>query len=258
MVLPFGITAAGLANAGTFLSGASSFLGALGIGGKQKRGPSAEDMISAQKLADITSMDTKMELSKKYGIHPLTMLGMPSASNGGFFMDGARPKKGIDLEAMGQGIDRMANVGRSNVQRELDKLALEQAQLSNDYLRVQIAGAQKAIATSGATVPFSGASGGAAGLVDIVPDQQISKNPKDKGLTAGKHAAFRVYDLGNGLQMEAPASDEGWAEAIGEMPWWYKHPKMMEALSKRHAPWAHEKKVSKKWAAPWDPRRYKK
>ena len=232
-------TPTGIAAAGSFLSGASSFLGGFGIGGGEKR-PRYQDSLNAQMWAQRNQVNTAMELSKKHGIHPLTMLGMPSAGSPSAYIEGS---KGPDLNAMGQGIDRMANAGRSDTQRKLDELALEQATLSNDYLRVQIAGAQKAIAQTGATIPYG--SKGLAGsvsprlpldrsdLVEVVKDQEITKNPNDTGRTAGQHAAYRDYDIGYGHTVTMPYNEEGWAEAIGELPLFYKYPKMAEVLMKR-------------------------
>lgn len=248
-----------LAAAGTFLSGASSFLGGLGIGGGEKR-PRYRDALEAQMWAQRNHVNTAMELSKKHKIHPLTMLGMPSVGSPTAYVPGS---SGPDLNAMGQGIDRMANAGRSDIQRKLDELALEQASLSNDYLRVQIAGAQKAIAQSGATVPYG--SKGLAGvsssrlpldandLVEVLKDEQIAKDPKDTGSTAGTHAGYMTIDLGNGHTAKVPKTDESWAEAIGELPFWYKYPKMAEIVSKRF----HGEYIRKPLNE-WSDRHYKK
>lgn len=267
-----------LANVGGFMSGASSFLGGLGIGGGQKTprfsptikawglDPKQNNLTDLTRHQIMTDIGAKMGASKKYGIHPLSMLGLPSTSQGASaYVDGG--SSGVDLNAMGQGIDRMANVGRSQVQRKLDELALEQATLSNDYLRVQIAGAQKAISQSGQTIPLdnsdpSGNNDARLPLkhlpgVNVVADKQTAKNPRDSGSTAGKHAGFMTIDLGDGQYAEVPKTDEGWAEAIGELPMFYKYPKMAEIMIKRWAPAFTKKKYSKKYLAPWDPRRWK-
>lgn len=248
------------------ISGGTQILGGL-FGGKSKKGPSPEEQIALNRMAQIGEFDTKMELSKKHGIHPLTMLGAPAYSGPSIQMNGAKEKPGVDFNALGQGIDRLANVGRNQTQRKLDELALEQASLSNDYLRVQIAGAQKAITQSGASAPFGNmdSSGNASPLLPIRPnssvrvvkDEQITKNSSDSGKTAGNHAGFMTLDLGGGYTAEVPKSDE-WAESIGEMPVWYKYPKIAEIAGKRTAHKIREKKYSKKWLAPWDPRKYKK
>lgn len=149
------ITAAGVAAAGSFLSGASSFLGGLGIGGGEKR-PRYRDALQAQMYATGNDIDTKIKKAKEHGIHPLTMLGVPGVNAPSAYVPG---NKGPDLNAMGQGIDRMANFGRTQLSREIDEANLEQVKLSNDFMRVQIAGAQQAIAKSGQTPPLSSGVG---------------------------------------------------------------------------------------------------
>ena len=264
-----------IATVGSALSGASSFLGGLGFGKKEKKGPSMEEQLAAQRQHQMTfDLDRPSWIragAEKAGLHPLAVMGISPASGPSYSLEGGR-SKGVDLEAMGQGIDRMANAGRTQVQRKLDELALEQAELSNDYLRVQIAGAQKAISRSGATIPLDSAdtSGNASPLfvprnrlVEVVKDQQTTKNPKDSGVTAGNHSGFMTIDLGNGRTAEVPKSDD-WAESIGEMPWLYKWGKMTEIMGKRFGAKHQvrervtEKKYSKKYLAPWDPRRWKK
>lgn len=245
---------ASMAAAGTFMSGASSFLGGLGIGGGEKRpryqpyykamlGPEAPKKYNGatmNSMIDQISFDGRMQSAAKHGLHPLTVLGVPtSGSSPTAYLPGS---SGPDLNAMGQGIDRMANAGRSQVQRKLDELNLEHATLSNDYLRVQIAGAQKAISRSGATIPLDGTSptgnnsprlslASTAG-VSVVNDEQTAKSSKDSGTTAGNHAAMMKLDLGNGMTAEVPKSDQ-WAESLGELPIWYAWPKMAEIAAKR-------------------------
>lgn len=178
MPLPFGITAAGLANTGTFLSGASSFLSGLGIGGD--KGPGTMEQINNAKAMTSGTIDSHwastMGNAKKYGIHPLAALGVSPASGPAVYQDG----KGIDLNAMGQGIDRMANAGRSSTQRTLDALAVENAKLSNDYMRVQIAGAQKALLSTGATPRMY--SGYGPDLIDGQPNSgpSVKLNPAEE------------------------------------------------------------------------------
>lgn len=190
-----------MASIGSFMSGAGSFLGGLGIGGKQKRPsyrpymkamglPKGASLVDAQKLQIQGDFDARMAAAQKHGLHPLTALGVStSQASPTAYLPGS---SGPDLNAMGQGIDRMANVGRSGLQRQLDELALEQAKLSNDYLKVQIAGAQKAIASTGATpamgsVAGSGDDGYRAGhLNDTLKSWKSDKVGIEDGL-APKH-----------------------------------------------------------------------
>lgn len=154
MALP-ALTAAGVASAGTFLSGASSFLSGLGIGGGEKR-PRYRDALNAQKYATGNDIDVKIAKAKEHGLHPLTTLGLPSVGAPSAYVPGS---KGPDLNAMGQGIDRMANAGRTQLQRELDEAQLEQVKLSNDFIKVQTAGAQQAIANTSKIPPMNSGVG---------------------------------------------------------------------------------------------------
>ena len=89
-----------------------------------------------------------VKAGKEHGLHATALLGV-QPSGGGSFSAGYDTKPDPDFASMGQGIARAANAYRTGVQRKLDDLALEKAQLSNDYLKVQIAGAQKAITNTG-------------------------------------------------------------------------------------------------------------
>lgn len=260
----------------TIASAGSSILSAFGFGKKQKKGPSIEEQLAAQRASqqqlDLERPSWIRQGAEKAGLHPLAVMGISPASGGSFFLDGGQQKQGVDFNALGQGIDRAANAYRTSTQRKLDELALEQAQLSNDYLRTQIAGAQQAIVRSGQAVPLdpirdTGDSSGVSSRLSlgsdgrrvvINPDKQVASAVSDTGRSAGKHPSFMTIDLGNGMTAEVPRTDDAWGESIGEMPIWYKHPKMAEILSKRHLPKLWEKKYSKKWLAPWDKRRWQK
>jgi hypothetical protein len=226
-----------LASIGSFASGLGSIASAFGLGKDDGPGfmTQLNDQRRAQHKLNMGQYNDIIKGSEMLGLHKSAMLGIPT-NNG--MTASYNSNNGFDFEALGQGVDRAANAGRTGVQRKLDDLAVEHAQLSNDYLAIQIAGAKKAI-TGTAAVPSLGR--GSNRLVDgmnsdkisIVPDEVISKNSKDTGRSAGSHAAFKMYDLGYGQTMEAPMNDEGWAEAIGELPLWYKYPKMAEAVAKR-------------------------
>ena len=145
----------GLSGLGSFASGIGSLAGAFG-GGGQSAGRALSSQVEAQKGLNkylaTNSPSWAVQGAKAAGLHPLTVLGQ-SPSAGPITSTSSNNKP--DLAALGQGIDRALNAGRSETQRKLDTLALEKAQLSNDYLRTQIAGAQKAINNSGSTVPLT-------------------------------------------------------------------------------------------------------
>lgn len=148
----------------TIASAGSKILSSFGFGGSKKdKTPSIEEQLQAQRASqrelDVERPSWIRQGAEKAGLHPLAVMGISPASGGNFYLDGGQEKKGVDFNALGQGIDRLANVSRTQRQKELDDLAVEQAKLSNDYLRVQIAGAQKAIATTGQTVSYGSGAG---------------------------------------------------------------------------------------------------
>lgn len=213
----------GAAGIGSLLSGASSFLGGLGIGGSKEPKPIGQKHLRQFARQAITDhWDSTMASAKKHGIHPLAALGVNPAS--GPMIPQQSGSRGIDLAQMGQGIDRAANAGRSAVQRKLDALALEQAQLSNDYLRVQIAGAQKAISNTASSVPLS--AGDRAYLVDgqsnsglePVASRSVAGLKSDKGLEAAETPAFKRINLGGGRSMVIPSPELSGAIEDAGMP----------------------------------------
>jgi hypothetical protein len=146
-------TPAGISAAGSFASGLGSIASAFGLGGND--GPSFRTQLNDSIVAQNEHMHygalRAIRSGKQLGLNPLTLLGKSPIN--GFTAQYNSPQKGPDLEALGQGIDRAANAGRSMIQRKLDEEALEHARLQNDYLKTQIAGSQIAIANTGATVP---------------------------------------------------------------------------------------------------------
>jgi hypothetical protein len=179
---------------------------------------------------------------KEYGLHPLSLLGVqPVGGNTSTYVDGGA--NNVDMAQLGQGIDRALNSGRTQTQKRLDELALEKAELSNDYLEVQIAGAKRSIANSGAspTLGNKGLSGSTSSklplsssdLVELVKDQEVTSKLNRKDTTAGNHPAWSDYKTGR-MKTRLPKADGGWAEAIGELPIWYKYPKMAEILYKTY------------------------
>ena len=243
------VTFANLASIGSFASGLGSFASGLGIGGN--KGPGAREirnhtinaLTDQAKINNYDALAYRAEFARDHGLHKLAVLGVPPGNASAHFQAGGNDRT-LDLAQMGQGVDRALNAGRAGIQRKLDDLALEKAQLSNDYIRAQIANSQAAAAKTASTIPvgnrgLDGASSDRlplqpSDLVDIVKDRQITKNPNDTGRTAGNHSGFMELDLGGGVTAEVPITDGGsWAEAIGELPFFYKYPKMAEIMGKR-------------------------
>lgn len=165
--------------------------------------------------------------ARKYGIHPSVALGInptiqPAYQKGA--PDGNNDT-GRVVNEIGQGVARSVAVSQNSAQRRLADLEIENAELQNDYLKVQIAGSQRAITNHALPPP-----------VEIVPDIQTISRKNDSGKTAGDHPAFKNWDVGRGRTVEAPWSDEGFAESLEGLPWPYTYAKMMEAFIKRKTP----------------------
>ena len=247
------------------IAGIASGIGSLasGFGLGSSKGPKAADVFDWQKKWEkkkaLDGPSWLVKGAKKAGLSPLAVLGTqpigsPTVSVGG-------SDNSFNPAEIGQGVSRALNAGRSAVERKMDDLLLEKAQLENDFLKTQIAGSVRAITNTGGTVPISSSpSTGTGGNVVVVPDTQVSKDKNDSGRTAGTHAAMSVYDLGNGQTIELPYSEEGPSESLESIPWPFNILKWAELGYKRnwkHTPsgWAHSytKKLQKKY-----PNTYKK
>lgn len=142
----------------TTIGAIASGVGSLASSIFGNKGPSPEEQINhnlnyERKRLDLVeglTIPTRVAAARKAGLHPLSALGV-SPSSGSIGINYDQPS-GPDFEALGQGIDRALSVGKNATEKRLDQLALEKAQLENDYLRTQIAGSQKAILDS-ASVP---------------------------------------------------------------------------------------------------------
>ncbi len=202
-----------------------------------KKGPSADDLKVMERQSIMNRTKAYKDAGAKHGFHPLALMGnIPTSSYSSYLPDqGRKFSKSADLVSdLGQGVARAVAVGKNSAQRRLDDLAIENAELSNDYLQVQIAGAQRALTNQALPPP-----------VEIIPDLQTAGRSGDTGKTAGDHPAFKSWDMGKGREMELPWSDEGIAESMEGLPWPYAYAKMVELLFKRKADkfwWSKHKK----------------
>lgn len=152
-----------LGTIGSVASGLGSLASGLGLGGKgsnwkgMRSGYEMQREYSNYAAQDALTNEKRRlrHLQKDIGLHPLSVVGTGNSYSAPSVSVGGSSDNGVNFAEMGQGVDRAVNAGRSAVQRKLDELALEKAQLSNDYLRTQIAGSQKALLAnnSGAVPP---------------------------------------------------------------------------------------------------------
>lgn len=205
---------------------ASSLLNNVFSGGS-KKGPSMKDQIGIQGDLTWDQLQTRHRFGEKYGIHPLVMMGI-NPSSGGLV-----PQNYDTGGIKGQNLGRAMAAGiQGYQQKQLSQLAVERARLENELLKTQITNINRSPGTAqvqaATNIPGQG-------QVQITPPEQFTKKPGDSGTIAGKHASFKDYDQGKGLKVNAPYSEEGMTEALGETPVWYRYPKWVEIVFKRTA-----------------------
>lgn len=119
----------GLSGVGNFLSGFGGAVSSL-FGGKQKRGPGPEDLMATQLKYEDKSFERLWERAKRFGIHPLAMMGAPS-SGGGISFSGNSPSDPSFGERLGQaGVDigRAMSAGLTSTEKLQERLLLAQIQ----------------------------------------------------------------------------------------------------------------------------------
>jgi hypothetical protein len=232
---------------GAIAAGVGKLASGFGIGSKKK---SLKSQLYAQqevqRYQDIHRPRDIVDGAKLAGLHPLAVLGLNPVGGSATVSS----SDGFDPASIGQGVDRALNVGKDKMQRELDALTLEKAKLENDYLRTQVAGSVQRLKSTAQTPAYNSntpVTGVNSQRVEVLRDQEIAKDYLDTGRTAGNHASFKKYALGNGQSANLPYSQDGWAEGLGELPFWYKHPKMAEVLYKRHYKKTPGYWIAKKW-----------
>lgn len=241
MALPFALPT--LASAASTAGNIGSIISAFGGIGKSlgfgNSGPSRKEVFNTGLAEQDKATDRHFEragvIGKKYNLSRLTVLGHTPQQMS--YQAGTDQQPDFNPEALGQNIDRIKQVASSSMERKMSDLALENQTLQNDYLRTQIAGAQKAInhqALPPAQNIYTPAGKSNQSRVEMLSDQQILSKKNDSGKTAGQHPLFKDWDVGGGQTVEAPWSDEGFAESLEGLPLPYRYMKMAEALYKRN------------------------
>lgn len=163
---------------------------------------------SIDALGNQIQFDGLMKSADKHGLHPLSVIGSGQQYNAPASYVGGNDY-GVDLQAMGQGVDRAVNAGRDKIQRQLDELALEKAQLSNDYLRTQIAGSQKALLSTSnvpsvGMVNSSGVPGSTSDRISNVASTSVSHKKGNAGLEAAASPMWKKFNLDNDTSIYLP------------------------------------------------------
>lgn len=205
------------AGAQVFSSLAPSIFGDEGPGFMEQRNHNATMMRDQSYNNNYLALKHRMNAANDFGLHPLTALGAQPVGSATASIT-SPTRNSPDFEAMGQGIDRALNYGRTQVQRELDDLALEKAKLSNDYLKVQIAGARQSIAnhapitslphpSDGNTVPSSFSprlSRSGSDGVDRIKSDAVAHVSGDRSLEAGSSPMWKRFYIDNDRYINLP------------------------------------------------------
>jgi hypothetical protein len=208
----------------SLVSAGSSLLGGV-FGKKKKRGPSWQDQLTMQRQATRQEFALMDQMSKKYKIHPLAMMGSQLPQLSTVYQSEGGSNMGQNIA---QSISKGASTyftGKAN--KEMNDLALERAELENELLRSQI--------TSINNPATAGSAYSNDQRVLNVPDENVRRSEKEPGLTAGSEnppPAGKRFTVGNTpygeVYITLPAS--GQADEYGEV---YGAIKGLEYLAKR-------------------------
>lgn len=113
----------------SLISAGSKILGGA-LGGRSKRGPSFEDQLIMRSRALDKDVASKIRVGQKFGIHPLTMLGVQSpyqltgsaSTSGGSRMDNL----GEAIASAGTDLSRSVKAPMSNAEKLQERLLLAQ------------------------------------------------------------------------------------------------------------------------------------
>ncbi|MBX2833764.1 MAG: hypothetical protein KTR28_02210 [Micavibrio sp.] len=216
----------GVANTGSLWMPAISAFSKSGKNKGQKPANQFQWQYDKDKEFAQNAIQWRVNDAKQAGLHPLSALGQsPAMSNSASYIQS--PEKGVDFHALGQGIDRAANAGRNQTQRELDNLRLERAKLENDYLKTQIAGSAQAITNSGKTTPAQAPSTiSGQGRTRSLPADVIASAINDVSREAGSinsYAFTKPTRTGVGLVPSKQMKERIEDDFIGQLLWHLEH-----------------------------------
>jgi hypothetical protein len=243
MVLQQSRNIAGVISAATGIptidQGGGIFGKAFGFG-KKKKGPTRQQLRNMA-LGDMyASIHGKAAYTKqaaeKYGYHPLTLLGAGTPQISAPVYSGGDDSS----SSMGQNIAEAVAKGASQyitgkAQKKANDLALENAALQNELLKAQITSINNPAKAGSAYSNDQRVLDETNPKVDVVNDENVTRNDKERGLTAGSEnppPAGKRFTVGNTpygeVYITLPPS--GQADEYGEV---YGAIKGLEYLAKR-------------------------
>lgn len=197
----------------------------------------------------------KMDDARAAGLHPVAALGgtgsmySPSAAVSGQF---TADKPGfVTRQSSGSGLDgqntlRAEMAAKTDVEKEMEALALRRGQLQNALLEGQVAAQWSSVMGQppGTPGPVSiGPRPAPVGAIKVEPSKVTSRQPGHSGMEAGSTPAGKSFDLGGGLKIALPsqAASESFesmgplsaplAMTIGAARRWWHGPETQPSLS---------------------------
>lgn len=172
----------------------------------------------------------KMDDARAAGLHPVAALGgsgslyAPSAAVSGQLTADkpsfiARTSTGSGLD--GQNTLRAEMATKTDVEKQMEALALRRGQLQNALLEGQVAAQWSSVMGQPPGNPAPSAVGRSVapvGAIKIEPSKVTSRDPNNSMLEAGSTPAAKSFDLGGGLKIALPsqAASESF-ETMGPM-----------------------------------------
>lgn len=159
----------------------------------------------------------KMDDARAAGLHPVAALGgtgsmySPSAAVSGQFTADkpsflSRSSSSIDVP--GQNTLRAQMATKTDVEKEMEALALRRGQLQNALLEGQVAAQWSSVMGQPPGVPAPVSVGprvAPVGAVRVEPSKVTSRDPGHSGMEAGSTPAGKSFDLGGGLKIALPS-----------------------------------------------------
>lgn len=170
----------------------------------------------------------KAEDTRAAGMHPLAAIGGMGASYSPTITAGAAPEVrpvysrssgsafGSALSEMGQNLARAQAATQTPIEREMEGLAIRNAQLRNANLEMELTARAASLMGQPLNPPAPAAVGAATAPVTVVPRQVTARDARDPGLAAGSAPAYERFQVTPQTSIDVP--NQALAEGLEAMP----------------------------------------
>ena len=178
-------------------------------------------------------IDVKLEeierKRRQFGISPLVSAGVPVSYGSPVTVGQDSTDYGIaDAAAqIGRGVSdyqsRQAQARENQLNRNLQAMGQAQsireskARVQKDQAIANYYNSRAALGNSAAAATGVANDVGAVGAIDVQPSRQTSRQVGHSNIVAGRHAAYKDYEVAPGMFIVAPTSEEGFTEVQEQM-----------------------------------------